>query len=103
MPCLKLSLDWCLPLHMTALTHLLLGVVVIGAGEKMPKDEFWNIDLLLFVDFDRHSISIVPYCDGIVLLKQIIDTSARPLSSKSIHSEDTENCRVGALSVCKRY
>ena len=36
----------------------------------MSKDKLRDIDILLFVDFDRHAITVIPHRDGVVFLQQ---------------------------------
>ena len=48
---------------------LLLIIIIVGAGQQMPKDQLRDIYFLLFVNLDGNPISIVPNTDAIVLLK----------------------------------
>ena len=49
--------------------YLLFVIIVVGAGQKMPKNELRDIHLLLFMNFNRNTIAVVPYTDRVVLLK----------------------------------
>ncbi len=52
-----------------ASSHLLLVVIVVGAGQKVAEDELWDVDLLHLVDGDRDAIAVVPHLDEVGLLR----------------------------------
>ncbi len=45
-----------------------LVVVVVGAGEQVPKDELRHIHLVLTVHYHGDALAIVPHADGVGLL-----------------------------------
>ena len=52
------------------LPHLLLCIVVVGAGQQVPEDELRHVHLLLLVHLHWHSITIVPHADSVCSLQQ---------------------------------
>ena len=48
-------------------SHLLLGVVVVVAGQQVAKDELWYEHLVRLVDLDRQALAVVPDLDPLVL------------------------------------
>ena len=35
----------------------------------MPKNQLWNVDLLILVDLHWHAVAVVPYLDAVILLR----------------------------------
>ena len=50
-------------------SHLLLIIIIVGAGQKVAKDELWHIHILLLVHLHRNTISVVPDADNVIDLQ----------------------------------
>ena len=50
-------------------SRLLLIIVIVGAGQKVPKDELWHIHTLLLVHLHWNAIPIVPDADCVADLQ----------------------------------
>mmetsp|Transcript_15656 Transcript_15656/g.33943 ORF Transcript_15656/g.33943 Transcript_15656/m.33943 type:complete len:212 (-) Transcript_15656:444-1079(-) len=78
-----------------ATCDLLLIVIIVGAGEKMTKDELRHIDTLLFVDLNGHTIPIVPHLDLIALRTNLnldgVHARVPDFVVSSIHQDLIEN------------
>lgn len=48
--------------------YLLFIIIIVGAGQQVPKYKLWDINLFLLMDLYRDSIAIVPDRDAVVLL-----------------------------------
>lgn len=48
--------------------YLLFIIIIVRAGQQVPKYKLWDIHLFLLMDLYRDSIAIVPDRDAVVLL-----------------------------------